>query len=214
MILNNAFEWLKELQLENIPNIPSKAMWCGYRSHPDYSLKFPWILKQLVDQFQCRTYVEIGIAQAGGLEMMYDFLSEKNDFLIVGIDPLSGPPENKTVHNPIFNKKNIHLIREDSRKAISSLNSLLNDNKIDILIIDGDHSYDGAISDFNYYLPLVAQNGLIWFDDIAHEPGVNKAWYEIKSRNSDKYDWYDWGIGEIEGGSKVKGIDGAWIHKK
>ena len=36
---------------------------------------------------------------------------------------------------------------------------------IDLLFIDGDHSYDGIIKDFNMYFPLVNKNGYIVFDD-------------------------------------------------
>ena len=36
-----------------------------------------------------------------------------------------------------------------------------------------------VLGDFNDYLPFVKNDGFIWYDDIAHEPGVNKAWKEI-----------------------------------
>ena len=55
------------------------------------------------------------------------------------------------------------------------------DKKFDILFIDGDHSYEGVKKDFEMYVPLVKDRGLILMHDItnAHE-GVPKFWEEIK----------------------------------
>lgn len=43
---------------------------------------------------------------------------------------------------------------------------LTNVDTIDILFIDGDHSYKGVIDDYNLYHPKVRKNGLIIFHDI------------------------------------------------
>jgi len=78
--------------------------------------------------------------------------------------------------------------------------------------------YEGSLNDFVSYLPSVSVGGLIWLDDIAHEPGVTKAWNEIKNGldiGDCSYEYWDWGVGEIEGGkrdsSNRMGIDGVWI---
>ncbi len=214
---NSVFEWLSALDLDEVPVIPSKAMWCGFRSHPDYSNRFPWIIKSLFDDFECGTYVEIGIAQAGGLVMAYDFSPSS---LIVGIDPLTKMPESKTISHPIFAHPNVHLIRKSSHTAVEDLKEILGGKTVDILVIDGDHTYDGALKDFILYLPMVSIDGLIWYDDIAHEPGVSKAWKEIKnglSLDGLEYEYHDWGIGDIEGGKRNDqnklGIDGVWITR-
>jgi predicted O-methyltransferase YrrM len=46
---------------------------------------------------------------------------------------------------------------------------------IDLLFIDGDHSYDGITKDFNMYFPLVNKNGYIVFDDYLpiQQPATN-----------------------------------------
>ena len=45
---------------------------------------------------------------------------------------------------------------------------------IDLLFIDGDHSYDGITKDFNIYFPLVNKNGYIVFDDyLPIQPATN-----------------------------------------
>ena len=51
-------------------------------------------------------------------------------------------------------------------------------NKIDVLFIDGDHSFDGVLADFNMYVDLVDVGGFIVFDDyndIVYSPEVKQA---------------------------------------
>lgn len=217
--MNNAsaLEWLKSLDLDDIPIIPTEAMWCGHRSHPDYSNRFPWVVKTLFSDFDFKIYVEIGIAQGGGLVMAHGFSPSG---IIVGIDPLEKPPESKTVSHSIFIHDNVHLLRKKSQEAVEDLKEILGESLIDLIVVDGDHTYDGAINDFVSYLPMMRVGGLMWFDDIAHEPGVSKAWEEIKDGlllGGVEYKCWDWGIGEIEGGKKDSqgriGIDGSWVAR-
>jgi len=52
---------------------------------------------------------------------------------------------------------------------------------IDILFIDGDHTYEGVKSDYEKYEPFVKQGGLIFMHDITHKHfGVKNFWKEIK----------------------------------
>ena len=61
-------------------------------------------------------------------------------------------------------------------------------NGIDLLFIDGDHSYNGVKSDFINYFPLVNSGGFIIFDDYLprkNNPAV-KAIDEIKRTYNNK----------------------------
>ncbi len=83
---------------------------------------------------------------------------------------------------------------------------IINDRKIDLLFIDGDHRYSGAKKDWKLYSPLVRSNGLIVFHDILFHPKVrackvDRLWNEIKDdykhreildRNDDR-GWGQWG---------------------
>ena len=65
----------------------------------------------------------------------------------------------------------------------------MNGKKIDVLFIDGDHTYHGVKKDFEMYEPLVEKDGIIIFHDIckhmtAPECQVEQFWKEIK----DKYE--------------------------
>lgn len=51
---------------------------------------------------------------------------------------------------------------------------------IDILFIDGDHSYDGVKKDFEKYEPFVKKGGIILMHDVTHRHfGVKDYWKEI-----------------------------------
>jgi predicted O-methyltransferase YrrM len=83
----------------------------------------------------------------------------------------------------------LHFIRDDSHAARTraKLEEILQGEKIDFLMIDGDHTYDGVKRDFEMYAPLVGEGKLIAFHDIlphAHEDSceVDRFWAEIRSR--------------------------------
>jgi len=63
----------------------------------------------------------------------------------------------------------------------------LKTNEIDFLFIDGDHTYEGVLQDFEMYSPLVKRGGIIAFHDIndtqKHRDRnvyVGKLWDELK----------------------------------
>lgn len=63
----------------------------------------------------------------------------------------------------------------------------LENQPLDYLFIDGDHTYEGVKRDFEMYAPLVRRGGLIAFHDIAEGPpesvgGVPRFWAEVKSQ--------------------------------
>ena len=70
------------------------------------------------------------------------------------------------------------------------LERILDGRKINLLFIDGDHSYGGAKSDFQMYGDFVARDGLIVFHDIMSFPetwgsgfDVGVLWRELKGNS-------------------------------
>lgn len=91
------------------------------------------------------------------------------------------------MHNEAFSYFST-IIKADSKEYYKEVA----DNSIDLLFIDGDHSYQGVSSDFNNWLPKMSSRGIIAMHDINNEYTtqnfyVNTFWNEIKSR----YPYYE-----------------------
>jgi hypothetical protein len=83
-----------------------------------------------------------------------------------------------------------HFIPEDSHlpSTLGQLVAILAGRTIDLLFIDGDHSYEGCLADFEMYRHLVGSDGIIAFHDICLFPdqwpgtGVGPAWQAVKAK--------------------------------
>jgi len=87
-------------------------------------------------------------------------------------------------HGKVF-----YQILSDSHQPITvdKLNAILQTGKIDFLFIDGDHSYEGVLRDFQMYAGLVKEGGLIGFHDILNSKFHRKSgsyvqalWHRLK----------------------------------
>jgi len=159
-------------------------------------------------------FLEIGTC-GGGTLFLFCRIASKNA-KIISVDLPGGVhgggyPEWKI---PIYKKfvnttQELHLIRADSHKESTKkdIEKLLDSKKLDVLLIDGDHTYEGVKKDFKMYSPLVKKGGLIIFHDIiVHDPSlncyVNDLWNEIKKDYKhleivDDWNQGYWGIGVL-----------------
>lgn len=138
-----------------------------------------YILYDLGKSFNDETinYVEIG-CYAGGSSCL---MLQRPNTTVVSID-LGEPIDPIIVKNNVDklnNLNNPYTYIKGNSQSIETRNKLMKiiDN-IDILFIDGDHSYDGVVKDFNMYSNLVNQGGYIVFDDYndsIYSPSVKLA---------------------------------------
>jgi hypothetical protein len=67
--------------------------------------------------------------------------------------------------------------------AEAALRAALDGRSIDLLLIDGDHRYEGVKHDYETYSKYVRPGGLIAFHDIVkhndERVGVHKLWAEL-----------------------------------
>jgi cephalosporin hydroxylase len=140
-----------------------------------------------------RNFIEIGVLE-GATFYCWCQLTPKEGIKI-GIDKPDyswNGSHNLTIHDIDNRKKrvqamsnNVHYLIGDSTdpKIKSDVQNILNDNMIDFLFIDGDHTYEGVLADYNNYAKYVRPGGCIAFHDICNSPGqegVHKFWKEVK----------------------------------
>lgn len=171
-------------------------------------------LLTILNEIKPKSILEIGTERGGTLFLFSRIAPE--DATIISIDLHGGRfgggyPSWRIPIYKSFAKGNqkIHLIREDShdRRTLEKAKSILNGKELNLLFIDGDHSYEGVKRDFEMYSPLVKEDGIIALHDIAppsleNDSEVSKFWAEIKSAHNYMEIVKDWnqkwaGIGLI-----------------
>lgn len=164
-------------------------------------------LLKLLSSQPPKTLLEIGTSK-GGTFFLFSRVAAP-DALLLSLDlPLQpsrvGCP---AWRNGLFRsfaraQQQIELVRADSHLPATAIRirQLLAGRSIDLLFIDGDHSYEGVKTDYQLYSPLVASGGLIAFHDIVPCPadrrcGVPQFWQELKGARQVMEFVADWGQG-------------------
>ncbi|HVO28645.1 MAG TPA: class I SAM-dependent methyltransferase [Candidatus Paceibacterota bacterium] len=153
-------------------------------------------LANVVKKMHPKSVMEIGTANGGTLFLwsrLADAYATVISMDLPGGEFGGGYPEWKINLYKTFARpqQRLHLLREDSHSAsaVEKVRRILDDNPLDFLFIDGDHTYEGVKKDFELYSPLVRKGGVIAFHDIAVHPVesgclVDRFWNEIKKEDS------------------------------
>jgi len=171
-------------------------------------------LLKVLGELKPKTILEIGTANGGTLFLFSHVAPE--DATIISIDLPGGKfgggyPKWRGVLYKSFALpgQKIHLLRADShkRETLEQVKAILGGREIDLLFIDGNHTYEGVKKDFETYSPLVKEGGIIAFHDIVLGPeenvgGVPEFWRKVKDSYESKEIVEDWsqngyGIGVI-----------------
>jgi predicted O-methyltransferase YrrM len=144
-----------------------------------------------VKKLNPQTVLEIG-THRGGTLYLWARLAQP-DAILVSIDLPGGrfgggySPFRAPIYRRFAQERQkLHLMRADSHRAstLEETRRLLSGRQIDLLFIDGDHSYEGVKKDWEMYSPLVRSGGLIVFHDVAGNYGetqVKAFWDTIKT---------------------------------
>lgn len=135
--------------------------------------------------------VEIGTADSGTHLLLSELLKSQKTMVAIDLEirnRKSLSAINSNIDNRLYLEGSSHSVETHSQ-----LSSLLKKKKIDLLFIDGDHSYEGVKKDFELYKSSVSKNGIIAFHDIVPDSfsrtgiktssyvgEVPKFWNEIK----------------------------------
>lgn len=118
------------------------------------------ILLRYVLKYKPRTIVEIGTYKGKTTNIIGMGLKENNLGRCYSID-ISMCNKAKEVLNQHIEANRIILIEKDSNKAFEDWGRA----EIDLLFIDGDHSYTQSCIDFSLWSRLVSTNGCIFIHD-------------------------------------------------
>ncbi|MCW4025664.1 MAG: class I SAM-dependent methyltransferase [Candidatus Bathyarchaeota archaeon] len=150
-------------------------------------------LLKILEKNKPQYVLELGTARGGALFLLARIA--KPNATIISVDLPQGEyggvwyPNWKMMLYRSFaiDQQKLYLVRKDShaRSTVDLIKTLLNQQKLDFIFIDADHTYEGVKNDFYAYSPLVRKGGLIAFHDICAGPqelvgGVSKFWNEIK----------------------------------
>ena len=170
-----------------------QAWWLARRSvirhgaiqHVDELTEFTRIVRKQAP----RTVLEIGTAQGGVFWLMCRLAAPNATLISLDLPPSERHSGGERIAIDLESMKNsgqtVHVIHGDSHapETPEQVQKLLGDRTIDLLFIDGDHTYDGVRQDYLMYSPLVRPGGLIAFHDIVktHWPGcqVDRFWGEL-----------------------------------
>lgn len=82
-----------------------------------------------------------------------------------------------------------NLLKSDSHDphTKSDVIEILGNEKLDLLVIDGDHSLQGITQDFDMYSQLIRQNGIILFHDVDPQHAIltepAEVWQSLKTKS-------------------------------
>ncbi len=122
------------------------------------------------------------------------------------VDTWSGDPQSgfygEDVHQEVeaYNRANYSSFSELLRMTFDEAADQFGESTIDLLHIDGLHSFDAVAHDFNNWLPKVKPGGLILLHDIVTRHtgfGVWKLWEEISKVFSSFAFHHSYGLGAI-----------------
>lgn len=149
---------------------------------------------RIVRDLKPRNILEIGTA-GGGTLFIWSRIS-REDAKIISIDLPGGSFGGgySRWRIPLYRSftregQKLYLLRRDSHsiETLDIVKKILDKDRLDMLFIDGDHSYEGVKKDFEMYSPLVREGGIIAFHDIVPHPPetgceVSRLWDEIKNK--------------------------------
>ena len=136
-----------------------------------------------------KTYVELGVWKGHSVSYLAKCLKKRNDTKVYAVDIFEKWDKNENVKdevkhiNEIYNTNLKNMGVRDSITDIKSISwdaaSKFEDNSIDFVFIDADHTYESVVKDINSWLPKIKKGGMISGHDYFTSDGVKRAVVEL-----------------------------------
>ena len=154
--------------------------WCGH---------IPFV-SWLIEEQQPSVIVELGTHSGNSYLAMCQAVAENCiDAKCYAVDTWKGDEhagnyaENVYIELAKYHNEHYAEFSNLMRMTFDEANSYFNENSIDLLHIDGFHTYEAVKHDFLNWLPKMSDNGIILFHDInvrERNFGVWKFWEELR----------------------------------
>lgn len=139
--------------------------------------KYQRLLFRLIKKYEPKTIVELGTNL--GLTTNYLAAALGEDAVVYSLEG----------DVAILDYAKKHVLIDVSRIKVragnfdTELPILLKElNKVDLIYIDGNHTYEATMRYFTMVTPYLSEDAILIFDDIYWSAGMTKAWEEIKSQ--------------------------------
>lgn len=138
-----------------------------------------WMLYALVRSLKPAVCVEIGSARGKSACFIGQALKDNNHGKLFAIDPHdvnawndAGSLDTYPVLRENLRRLNVADRVEIIRKTSADAAANWGERSIDLLFIDGDHSYEGVKKDWDLFSPHVSKFGVVLFHDTIWEVGA------------------------------------------
>lgn len=171
--------------------------------------------------------LEIGTANGGTLFLLCRALAPSGRALSVDLPGGWFGGGYPAWRKPVYRQfaaggQQVTLLRANSHSehTVERVREWLGGAKFDFILIDGDHTYDGAKLDLQLYSPFLSTDGLVAFHDIVPQTdadcGVSRLWPELRDRYETVEFVEDWeqdgaGIGVLTNAGREGGGVGASV---
>jgi hypothetical protein len=145
----------------------------------------------LLHYFEPRRFVELGTHHGNCFFAACQISKQLNDaFDCIAIDTWAGDEHTGSYENKVFSEF-IQILKRDYqsaryiRKLFKDAVKQFEPGSVDLLHIDGLHTYEAASEDFETWLPMLSGRGIIMFHDTQERArgfGVWKLWAEISRK--------------------------------
>ena len=178
---------------------------------PDYRV-WPWnghrlFAYDLMVFLQPRLFVELGTYWGTSFYSFCQAVKDKGlATRCVAIDTWEGDDHTGKYENSVFetvqsiaeklfSETDITLLRTYFADAVNNFG----DETVDLLHIDGFHTYEAVKNDFTLWLPKLAENGVVLFHDIADscDYGSVTYWNELLEKYPGFSFQHSWGLGVL-----------------
>lgn len=144
---------------------------------------------------QPKNVMEIGARTGLSLAQLLSAYMDVSDVRVVLFDFWNDGISTPTLIKKHLNHLGIHtkvieFYQGDSRHTVPEFMAK-NGTRFDWILVDGDHSPEGAMNDLENAVKLVSEGGVIVFDDIVEFDGVKlmPTWNAFKQKYKERFEW-------------------------